>query len=114
MIAISAPTYDITGHLILATRIRNPYQGTRRGSVTATLDGGSSVYDTGYSVSDQTFSATLKRPTTAQLVTLRYLVAYYREIVLCCESGAYSAMLSFATNKDMLSLSMRIIRKIDE
>jgi hypothetical protein len=113
MISLSAPTYDPNGHLRLPCRGSNPYQGQRRGSVTATLDGGVSVYDTGYSIADQTLTATMTAPTKAQLVSLQYLVAYYGEIVLCCETGAYRALLSFAVSKNTLSISLRLLSRLD-
>lgn len=113
MIAISAPTYDPAGAILLRARAANLYQGERRGSVTATLDGSVSVYDAGYSVADQTLSATLRNPTRAQLVTLQYLVAYYADIVLCCEIGAFSARLSFALSTNAVTLSLRLLSRLD-
>jgi hypothetical protein len=113
MIGLSAPTYDPNGHLILPTGISNPYGASRRGDVTATLDGGVSVYDGGYSIADTTLSATLQRPTKAQLIALQYLIAYYPEINVCCEPGAFAARLSFSLSKSSLTLSMRLIRRLD-
>jgi hypothetical protein len=113
MISVSATTYDANGTLILPCRVTNPYQGQRRGSVTATLDGGVSVYDTGYSVADQTLTATLKAPSKVQLVSLQYLVAIYGEVIACCETGAYRALLTFAVSKDTLSLSLRLLSRLD-
>jgi hypothetical protein len=46
-------------------------------------------------------------------VSLQYLVAYYGEIVLCCETGAYRALLSFAVSKETLSLSLRLLSRLD-
>ena len=114
MISITAPTYDPSGWLCLPhVRPSNPYQAARRGSVTATLDGGVSVYDTGYSVADQTLSATWTSPTREQIILLQYLVAYYAELVVCVESGAFMARCSFALNKSTLTLSMRLLRRLD-
>jgi hypothetical protein len=113
MIGLSTPTYDPSGHLVLPVQVSNPYGATRRGAVTATLDGGVSVYDGGYSIADTTLSATLQSPTKAQLAALQYLIAYYPEINVCCESGAFAARLSFALSKSTLTLSMRLIRRLD-
>jgi len=113
MISLSATSYDPAGTLILRTRIKNPYQGQRRGSVTATLDGGSSVYDGGYSITDQTYSASLTAPTAAQLTTLQYLTAYYSTVILCCETGVFSAIPSFALNGKTLTLSLRLTGRLD-
>lgn len=114
MIALSTPTYDPNGYLLLErVRPTNAYQAARRGSVTATLDGESSVYDTGYSTSDQTITASWNHPTREQLIQIRYLVAYYAELILSTESGCYVARVSFALNKGTATLSMRLLRRLD-
>ncbi len=113
MISLSAPSYDPNGTLRIKARFKNPYQGQRRGSVTATLDGGSSVYDGGYSVTDQSFTTTLKRPSKADLTTLQYLIAYYGQVVLCCEAGAFTAIPSFALSNENLTLNCRITGRKD-
>jgi len=114
MISLSAPTYDLAGNVTLPwARVSNPYDTQRRGSITATLDGGVSVYDTGYSDADQTLRADIKRPSRALLVSLRYLIAYYAQIIVCCESGCYSAVVSFSASGDNLSLQMRVVSRLD-
>lgn len=113
MISLSTPTFDVVGHFLLPARIRDPYQAERRGSVTATLDGGSAVYDTGYSVSDTTLAATHRHPTAAQITTLQYLVAYYPELILCCEAGAFMVRTQFTVSGDLLSITMRLLRRLD-
>jgi hypothetical protein len=113
VISLSAPTYDPAGVLPLRIRAKNAYQGTRRGTVTATLDGGVSVYDAGYSVADKTLAATLTNPHRAQLVTLEYLIAYYSELILCCETGAYAVRVGFAASASVVTLSLRLLRRLD-
>lgn len=113
MISLSATSYDPQGALCVPTRLKNPYQGRRRGSVTATLDGGASVFDGGYSITDQTLTATLKRPSQALLVGLQYLVAFYSEIILSCESGVFSAIASFNLTQNTLTLSFRLTGRLD-
>ncbi len=113
MISLSATSYDPSGNVILWTRMDNPYQGRRRGSVTATLDGGSSAYDGGYSISDQTLTASLSRPSRDLLLALQYLVAYYSQLIVCCESGAFIAVPSFSLSKGTLSVSFRLLTRID-
>lgn len=113
MISLSATTFDVAGRLILPARARDTFQAQRRGSVTATLDGESAVYDTGYSVSDTTLNVAYKRPTVAQITTLQYLVAYYTELILCCESGAFMTRPLFVVRGDTLSLQLRLLRRLD-
>lgn len=113
MIGLSAPTYDPNGYVRLDVRPRNPYDSERRGSVTATLDGGVSVYDTGFSAGDKTLKAVVTNPPRATLETLRYLVAYYSELVLCCEIGVYACRLSLSQDRADLTLSLRLLRRLD-
>lgn len=113
MISLSAPTYDPGGSLRLPTRFSNPYNTQRRGSVTATLDGGVSVYDGGYTLADLTLTATLKRPSRAMLTTLRYLVAYYGQVIVCCEIGAVLGIPEMSLTGDTLNLKVRIASRLD-
>lgn len=113
MISLSATAYDPNGRIILNVRPENPYDTTRRGEITATLDGGSWAHDGGWSVSDLTLTATVKHPTKAQLETLRYLAAYYPELIACCETGAYRARLSFGLRRGQLSLQLRLLSRLD-
>jgi len=114
MISICAPTYDPSGVVLLTDhRVSAPYEGSRRGAITATLDGGVAVYDAGYSVSDRTLKASIPSPSKSILETLQYLVAYYSQVIVCCEIGCFSCVLSFAMNNATLSINMRIIRQLD-
>lgn len=113
MIFLSATQYDINGMLRINAQLQNPFQGKRRGSVTATLDGDVWVYDGGFSIADQTLSASVKYPKRDLLVSLQYLVAYYGQQILCCEAGAFRVITSFALNKDIVSMSFRIIKRLN-
>lgn len=113
MIAITTPEYDLNGYVVIPARPANLYEAQRRGSVTATLDGNVSIYDTGYSESDQTLKILLYRPSHDLLVKLRYLVAYYQQLHVSCETGFYSAILSFSLNNATLNLQIRIVKRLD-
>lgn len=113
MISLSATSYDPSGALMIHARFENEYQGERRGSITATLDGGVAVYDTGYSISDQTLTARIKSPTKIMLDTLAYLVAYYGQVILSYEQGVYLSVLSFALNKNVVTINLRLISRLD-
>lgn len=113
MISLSATSYDPAGTIRIMARFNNPYQGKRRGSITATLDGGSSVYDSGYSITDQTYTASIKTPSKAVLKTLQYLVAYYSELIISCETGVFKAIPSFVLNGHVLTLNVRLTGRLD-
>jgi hypothetical protein len=113
VISLSAPTFDIAGHLVLKAHAQTPFSAERRGSVTATLDGESAVYDTGYSVSDTTLVVSYRHPTPAQITTLHYLVSHYPALTLSCVSGCYSARASFTVRGSTLSLQLRLLSRLD-
>jgi len=113
MIGISTVAYDPNGALIVPARFQRPWQASRRGSVTATLDGESAVYDGGFSVSDQTWTAEWHRPTKAHLEQLRYLVAYYAQLRITCEVGVYACRLGFSLYRTILTITVRPVRRLD-
>jgi len=113
MIGLSTATYDPAGALRLPVRPNNPFFGQRRTTVTATLDGGVSVYDGGYSIADQTLNVTLKHPSKSLLTALQYLVAYYSQLTLCCESGVFTTVMTFALSGDSLILNLRLTGRLD-
>ena len=113
MISLSATTYDPNGAIIVPGRISNPYEAQRRGSVTATLDGGIAVYDGGYTIADQTLKCTLVWPSKTLLESLRYLVAYYGQVITCCEIGAFLAVPSFAVSGNRLNVQLRLVSRLD-
>lgn len=109
MIGIAAPSYDPVGAVVVPTRASNPYGAERRTAVTATLDGGASVYDGGYSISDQILEASLARPRAALLATLRYLIALYPRLIVSTETGSYEALVSMRVSGSRLLLSIRTL-----
>lgn len=115
MISLSATLYDVTGCLLLPrARPANSYEGSRRGSVTATLDGRVSVYDSGFSESDQILRVSINHPTQNQLIKLRYLVAYYGQVILSCEIGCFIALLSFSLSGNDLTINLRLISRLSQ
>jgi hypothetical protein len=113
MISLCAPEYDLAGSLRLGARLQDVHQARRRGSVVATLDGESVVYDTGYALSDTTLSAEIKHPTTSIISALNYLVAYYAELIMSCETGCFAARAEYVVRRDTLFLQLRLLRRLD-
>lgn len=114
MIGISTFDYDPSGSLLLRERVENPFGAVRRGSVTATLDGGSVSYDTGFSVSDTTFRFSISHTTKTVLQQLQYLIAYYPELRLCCESGCFRGILAFPQmNGGTAALEFRVLEQLN-
>jgi hypothetical protein len=113
MISLSTQTYDINGYVMLDVIPTNLFDARRRGSVTATLDGGVSVYDSGYSVADQTIKCQVNAPSKSLLEQLQYIVSHYGQIVVCCEAGAFLCIPSLENTKNNAMLSFRLIRRLN-
>jgi hypothetical protein len=113
MISLCAPEYDLVGSLRIGVRLQDAHQARRRGSVVATLDGESVVYDAGYALSDTTLSAEMKRPPLRVITALNYLVAYYAELIVSCETVCFIARAEYVVRRDTLVLQLRLLRRLD-
>ena len=114
MISIAATSYDPNSSIVFYDISPINYlDGQRRGNVTATLDGNSVVYDTGYSISDQTIKAVINGVTKEQLQLFLYLVSHYQQVILICESGAFNAVFSFTSNKSDWNLNFRLVKQLN-
>lgn len=94
LIALSTPTYDLDGELLLSPLmddIEDRY--TRRVERTALLDGGSYVDDLGYSEGDRTLRFEVPY-TQATFDRLRYLLRQHGRAALAHEAGWYSGALT--------------------
>ncbi|MBK8123980.1 MAG: hypothetical protein IPK54_10600 [Dokdonella sp.] len=114
MISITAVTYDPSGVILFPhAKTNNPYSANRRSSVVDTLDGSVSIYDTGFSESDQVITIDIINPTIDILQKLKYLISHYSQIRLAFLMGVYTAILSTTVNKNRLTISARLIEKLD-
>lgn len=111
MIGVSALSYDPNGAFWIDARLKNPYEGSRRGSVTPTLDGGVAHYDAGYSPADVTFTATVVYPPLWLLQGMRYLVAHYTQLIIGCESGCFRVVPSYVLSGEALTLRFRVLEQ---
>lgn len=113
MISISTLTYDINGVIWFhSVHPSNAYQAKRRGSITATLDGGVSVYDAGHSEADTEFSIVIKNCSQNQMIQMKYLVTHYNVLRFCSIVGVFDCVISFYSTRDNLYITARILEKI--
>ena len=112
MLALSAPDYDPIGHIVLPIEIRDLYGGDRRTTVTATLDGGSAVYDTGFSISDRPVTATLPRARRLQIGAVAYLVETYPRLIVATRAGVFRALAGYRTNKAELTITLTLLERL--
>jgi hypothetical protein len=114
MISLSTIDFDVNGHIVLDAQVDGLYQATRRGSVTATLDGGSVVYDTGFSVSDITLSVLVKDASREAARKIQYMIALHPVLIMSVETGVYRVRASSSTDGADINLQIRLLSRMDE
>lgn len=112
MISFSAPLYDPFGTLILYKEPYELYSAKRRSTVTATLDGGVSVYDTGYSVADRTIKVNVDPATLDQIGAIAYMIESYSQLIVSTRAGCFLALCEYNQTRTELSIVIRIIEEI--
>jgi hypothetical protein len=94
MISLSAPTYDTQGALICPTGYAVLQSPSRRASRIATLDGGATLVDGGWSDADRTYKLTIPSATRAQRDSIIWLMTYHSTAILSCSDGCFSVLIS--------------------
>jgi hypothetical protein len=94
MISITTSTYDLSGHIIINEDPNSDLKSNaRRISRTATLDGGCSITDQGYSDADRTFQVRKDGISRADADRIWYLFRTYSLVNVCIEDGAFRAAI---------------------
>lgn len=115
MISICARTFDPRGarifrHLDPAT---SNASGHRRVTRTATLDGGASVHDTGYSVSDRKILVTDLRPDAESVAWVDRMTRLYGKVRISTGDGVFVAVPeSWSLESRGLRLSLLIVEEL--
>ena len=113
MIGISTPIFDLAGARIFRQVDVANRTGARRVSRTATLDGGVSVYDTGYSDSDRDCTVTEPDAGIDAVEFAKRIVETYDLITLSMEDGAYEGIPeSYRMNGGDLEMKVLITEKL--
>ena len=94
-IGISATIFDTSGAMyvdggaLAASEALKNNMRERRATRTATLDGGVSVYDTGYAPGDRDMEVRVSAPERELVDFFFYMVETYNLIMITMEDGAY-------------------------
>ena len=113
MIGISTPIYDLAGARIFREVNIENRAGVRRVSRTATLDGGVSVYDTGYSDGDRDCKVIEPDAGIAVIEFVKRIVETYNLITLSMDDGAYEGIPeSYSMNGGDLEMKVLITEKL--
>ena len=111
MIGISTIEYDIYGFLKLNEDITTKTESIqRRVSKTATLDGGVSLGDMGYTDSDRTFDISISEISAYNLNLIIRLMKQYPLLHFSTSDGYFSGVIS-ALDADILPLKFTVLIK---
>lgn len=96
MIGISTLSFDLEGSFILREKDARVRLGSmsRRGAKTATLDGGTSRYDTGLSHGDREFEVQMNNPSVVFIDKIKYLIENYSSFRVVTREGAFTALIT--------------------
>lgn len=95
MIGISSRTFDLQGARRFSARELDPkdynqiFRWNRRMSRTATLDGGVSVYDTGYAPGDRTMNINVPHAPQDVIDFMSYMTKTYSEVVVSTRESIF-------------------------
>ncbi len=119
MIGISTQNYDLIGARIfrrtdIETELSNS-AGKRRLSRTATLDGGASIYDTGYTDSDRDMTVIEPGAEIDAIEFARYIVETYGLINVASRDGFYLGVPeSYRMDGGNLEMKILITERLSE
>lgn len=96
MISLCAPSYDISGGLLLRDGIAAQQNVSRRTRRVPVLDlaVGAVLVDGGYSPADLTFKLSVPDPAGSAHTYISDLIATYQTAILGCSRGCYLVVLS--------------------
>jgi len=119
MIGIGTQTYDPVGARIFTNTDRiedlKNRQGERRLSRVATLEGGVTIIDFGFTDGDRTVKLCELEASVEAVDFVKYIIENYTLIVVTTDDGAYKvAPSAYWVDKGKLSLTMLISEKLSD
>lgn len=115
-VSITAPLFDLDGHVWLADVEPDGLTGfSRRNNRIPTLDGLAAIPDFGYSDADRTL--TIRWPATEKAVvdTVRRLAKTYSRLIVATEEGCFlGAPGPFAQSNGEAQIQILVEKRIDE
>lgn len=111
MISITAPDFDLNGQAVFIPDPQSDlHGGSRRASRTATLDGGCSITDQGFSHGDRTLEVSKTGVAETLYSTLWYMFRTYSLVRVSLDEGCFLGAISDCRMKQG-ELRMRILIK---
>ncbi|SOB76192.1 hypothetical protein SAMN04488490_1870 [Marinobacter sp. LV10R510-11A] len=116
MLTINAPIFDIDGSEIIDDPDQSGLsQFGRRNSRVATLDGGASVNDFGYSDADRTLDIEWRPASRGQADNVARMVKAYSRLIVSCREGCFlGAPDQFTPGENTVHLRIFVERRLDQ
>ena len=117
MVVISSIVFDVYGSLVIKKLSTDTVleDSTRRITRTATLDGGASIYDGGYSAADRILTVGATPFTEAMLERVKYLIRNYPRVIVTCVAGGFEcAFETYTVDATTLTLRFLVIKDLTE
>ena len=115
MLTITAPVFDIDGHVLLTNVDPDGLSGlSRRNSRVATLDGMSAINDFGYSDSDRTLNVRWSPESQFEIERMSRMVKSYSRLIVSFAEGVFiGAPESFGVSGNVAQLIILVERRLD-
>jgi len=116
MLTISAPIFDINGFEVIESFEKDGLSDfQRRVSRTATLDGGASITDFGYSDADLTFNIEWTPKNSDQVDNVRRMVRSYGRLIISFYDGCFlAAPLDFRASTGTVALTFLVEKRLSQ
>jgi hypothetical protein len=92
MIAISTNIFDLNGTRIFPQKTNENLRWSRRVSRTATLDGGVSIYDTGYAPGDRDIIVRVREASREVADWMAYILKTYNKIIVSTVESVFEGV----------------------
>lgn len=115
-VSITAPLFDLEGHVILTNVDSGGLADfERRNNRIATLDGGAVITDFGYSDADRTLDIRWPAHDRDTVDTVRRLAKSYSRLIVATEEGCFiGAPGPFSLSDDEAQIQILIEKRIDQ
>jgi len=109
MLSITTKDFDLNGHVLLQPDVDSRLlDNTRRVSRTATLDGGCSIDDQGFSHGDRTLDIRQTGVSADTFARLQYITRTYSSVRVSQPDGVFSGCIS-SVNMDKGTAKIKIL-----
>lgn len=115
-VSITAPLFDLDGHVLLDNVSPEGLAGfERRNNRIPTLDGGAAIPDFGYSDADRTFDIRWRVKHKSTVDTIRRLAKTYSRLIVSTEEGCFiGAPGPFSYSNGEAQIQILIEKRLDQ